>query len=97
MNIEKKTEGTTVTMSLNGWMDAHSAPEFAAELNALDPGTEKLVLDMTGLEYTSSAGIRQIVAAHKKMNGALTLTHVSTEVLDVLHMTGLDKRLHIES
>lgn len=51
---------------------------------------------MEKLEYTSSSGVRQIVAAHKKMNGALTLKNLSPEVLDVLHMTGLDKRLHIE-
>ena len=49
-----------------------------------------LVLD------TSSAGIRQIIAAHKQMNGALTLRNVTPEVLAVLHMTGLDKKLHIE-
>ena len=49
-----------------------------------------LVLD------TSSAGIRQIIAAHKQMNGALTLRNVTPEVLSVLHMTGLDKKLHIE-
>ena len=97
MNIEKRTEGKTVVLSLNGWMDAKSAPEFADELEKLGSDTEKLVLDLTGLEYTSSAGIRQIVAAHKKMNGALTLRKPSAEVLDVLKMTGLDKRLDIES
>lgn len=95
MNIEKKIEGNTVTLSLNGWMDTQSAPEFAEALNGIDADTEALVLDMTGLEYTSSAGVRQIVAAYKKMNGALTLKNLSTEVLDVLKMTGLDKRLNI--
>ena len=96
MNIEKKIEGNTVTLSLNGWMDANSAPEFAGMLSELEPSVEKLVIDLTGLEYTSSAGIRQIVAAHKKMNGALTLKNLTPEVFDVLKMTGLDKRLNIE-
>ena len=96
MNIEKKIEGNTVTLSLNGWMDAKSAPEFAVMLSELEPSAEKLVLDLTGLEYTSSAGIRQIIAAHKKMNGALTLKNLTPEVFDVLKMTGLDKRLNIE-
>ena len=96
MNIEKKIEGNTVTLSLIGWMDTNSAPEFAEALNGIGTDTEELVLDMTKLEYTSSAGIRQIVAAHKKMNGNLTLKNLTAEVLDVLKMTGLDKRLHIE-
>ena len=55
-----------------------------------------LALDLSGLEYVSSAGIRQIVAAHKQMNGELTLRNVSVEVQDVLTMTGIAKKLHIE-
>ena len=70
--------------------------ELSAALDALEPGIEHLVLDLKALEYTSSAGLRQLVAAHKKMNGALTIKNVSVEVMDVLHMAGLDKRLHIE-
>lgn len=37
MNIEKKTEGTTATLSLIGWMDTQSVPEFTAALDELDP------------------------------------------------------------
>ena len=96
MTIEKNISGNTATLALNGWMDTQSVPEFAQALEELDPSAEKLVLDLMGLEYTSSAGVRQIIAAHKKMKGELTLKNVSAEVLDVLHMTGLDKRLNIE-
>lgn len=96
MTIERKVNGNTVELSLNGWMDTQSVPTFEAALKELDPIPEQLVLDLTGLEYTSSAGLRQIVAAHKKMKGAMTLRHVSAEVMDVLRMTGIEKRLHIE-
>ena len=96
MTIEKSLNGNTAVLALNGWMDTHSVPEFTKALEELDPSAEKLVLDLMGLEYTSSAGVRQIIAAHKKMKGELTLKNVSAEVLDVLHMTGLDKRLNIE-
>ena len=48
------------------------------------------------LFYISSAGLRQIVNAYKRMNGALTLRHVSDEIRNVLHMTRLEKRLKIE-
>lgn len=96
MTIEKNISGNTATLALNGWMDTQSVPEFTKALDELDPSAEKLILDLTGLEYTSSAGVRQIIAAHKKMKGELTLKNVSAEVLDVLHMTGLDKRLNIE-
>jgi hypothetical protein len=36
------------------------------------------------------------VAAHKKMNGALTMRHISDEIMGVIKMTGLDKRLKFE-
>lgn len=96
MTIEKKVYGDSAELVLNGWMDTLGAPEFAAAVEELDPGIKSLALDMSGLEYTSSAGMRQLVAAHKRMNGALTLRHVSAEIMDVLRMTGLDRKLHIE-
>jgi anti-anti-sigma regulatory factor len=40
--------------------------------------------------------VRQIVAAHKKMNGEMTMRNVRPEVMDVLTMTGLAKKLHFE-
>ena len=61
----------------------------------LDGGTTDLILDFAELEYISSSGLRQIVAAHKKMNGELTIRSVSPDVMTVLHMAGFDKRLNI--
>lgn len=96
MTVEKQMEGSTAVRYLEGWMDTANAPVLAQALNELDDSVQQLVFDMAKLEYTSSAGIRQIIAAHKQMNGALTLRNVTPEVLAVLHMTGLDKKLHIE-
>lgn len=97
MTVEKTMDGSTAVLRLEGWLDTQNAPVLAEALNGLDDGVEKLVLDMEKLEYISSAGIRQIVTAYKEMNGALTLKNLSTEVASVLHMTGLDKKLSIES
>ena len=97
MTIEKSVQDGVEELRLSGWLDTQSSSDFAQALNDLEDSATSLVLDMSGLEYISSAGIRQIVAAHKKMNGALTLRHVSAEIQDVLRMTGLDKRLNIEA
>ena len=97
MTIEKTMDGSMAVLRLEGWLDTQNAPVLAQALNELDDGVERLVLDMEKLEYISSAGIRQIVTAYKEMNGALTLKNLSTEVASVLHMTGLDKKLSIES
>ena len=93
MIIEKNVQGTTVELKLDGWLDTQSAPMLEEAVNALDGSVADLVLDFSKLEYVSSAGLRQIVAAYKKMNGSMTLRNVSAEVMDVIKMTGLDKRM----
>lgn len=96
MAIAKTVDGTQATLAIDGWLDTQSAPELAAVLDELGDGVEELVLDLAALEYVSSAGIRQIVAAHKKMGGRLVVRNVAPEVLEVFRLTGVDSRLNIE-
>ena len=88
--------GDVYEIALSGWLDTVTAPELGEKLDEIPDSAAELVLDLKELEYTSSAGVRQIVAAHKKMNGNLKLKNVCPEIMDVLMMTGLDKRLNIE-
>ena len=97
MTIEKSMEGARAEWKLSGWLDTQSAPELEAALNELAPEAEALTLDLAEVEYVSSAGLRQLVAAHKKLRGNLTLRNVSGEIRNVIRMTGLDRRLHIEA
>ena len=96
MIIEKTLNGNVAELKLIGWLDTQNAPELEAAIDALEGDVNALVIDMAQLEYISSAGLRQVVAAYKRMNGALTLRHVSDEIRNVLHMTGLEKRMRIE-
>ena len=61
-------------------------------------GGEDLVLDMKGVEYISSAGLRVLLVAQKKMGkiGTLTLTDVCDAVMDIFEMTGFSDILVIE-
>ena len=95
MKIVKKQDGNIMTFSLVGWLDAQAAPDLEAAIDSIPENADKLVFDCSTLEYVSSAGIRQFVAAHKKMNGELTIKGLSPEIMDILKMTGLDKRLNI--
>jgi len=97
MAVQKITNGTEVTLKVDGWLDTQSSPELEKAVAELDGSVETLVFDFEKLEYISSAGLRQIVAAHKKMNGKLTLRHVQPDIMSVLSMAGFDKRLHIEA
>jgi anti-anti-sigma factor len=95
MTIDKTLNGGTAELKISGWLDTQTSPQLGACLDELDGDVTALVLDMSGLEYISSAGLRQIVAAHKKMKGNLTIKNVSAEIMEVFKMTGFDKHLNI--
>lgn len=95
MTIEKTVNGEEAVIKPIGWLDTETSQEFAAVLENLEADVKALTLDLSGLEYTSSAGLRQIVAAHKKMSGNLKLVNVSPEIMQVFKMTGFDKKLDI--
>lgn len=97
MAVQKITKGTEVTLKVDGWLDTQASPELEKAVSELESNVGSLVLDLEKLEYISSAGLRQIVAAHKKMNGKLTLRNVQPDIMSVLSMAGFDKRLHIEA
>lgn len=95
MEIKKTTEGSKAVFAIEGWLDTQTAPELEAALDALDESVDGLEFDFAAVEYISSAGIRQLVAAYKKMGGNLVIRNVSPEVREVLRLTGTDRRLNI--
>ena len=79
-----------------GRIDSMSANDFGAALiEQIDAGNIRLVLDLSGVDYMSSAGLREIVGALKKVkkadgSGDLRLAQPSERVREVLEMSGLD-------
>ena len=53
-------------------------------------------MDLEKLEYISSSGLRQFVAAYKKLRNKLVFRNVSDNIMGILKTTGLDKRLVVE-
>ena len=95
MQITSTISDASTTLALDGWLDTGTAPALATEIESLDPTCKELILDLASLEYISSAGLRVIVAAYKKLSGKLTIVNVSPEVMQVFRMAGFDKRLNI--
>ena len=95
MNINKTINGGAAVLEIDGWLNTQTAPELEETLDSLDGSIKELTIDMSKLEYISSAGLRQIVAAHKKMSGSLTLKNLSPEIMDVFNMAGFSKKLNI--
>lgn len=98
MEIISKTEENKVTMEITGWLDTQTAPQLGEALSNLDESITRLVFDFSKLEYISSAGLRQVVAAYKKMadKDGFKIINASDEVFDVFRLTGFDKKIQIE-
>ena len=98
MTITMKKEGTTLTLALEGRLDTMTAPDLEAELNAEADGAESLHLDFSALEYISSAGLRVLLSAHKRMadKGGMVITGVNDVVGEVFDVTGFSDILTIK-
>lgn len=98
MNINKIQNNTAITLKIDGRLDTTTAPELEKAVNELPEETKDLIFDMTGVEYISSAGLRVLLGAQKKMNkvGTMKLTGVCDSVMEVFEITGFADILVIE-
>ncbi|MBQ3390155.1 MAG: STAS domain-containing protein [Firmicutes bacterium] len=98
MKIEKKAEGSKLTVALEGRLDTTTAPELEEALKGSLDGVDDLTMDFGGLEYISSAGLRILLATQKIMNkqGKMRVTNVNEVVMDVFDVTGFADILTIE-
>ena len=98
MMIEIKKNGEGAVIEIVGRLDATTAPSLDKTINEDISDITNLVLDLKGLEYISSAGLRVILNAQKKMQqkGTMKITNVCEAVMDVFEMTGFADILEIE-
>ncbi len=98
ISITKKFDGETLTLFLTGRLDKLTGPAFDAEFHASIPGFKETVLDVSGLEYLSSAGLRSLITANnqmKKQGGGLTVKNPTPDVMDIFEMTNFGRLLRI--
>ena len=98
MTILKKQDDKTLYLALAGHLDTLSAPQLEAELKSSLDGADSLVLDLEGLDYISSAGLRVLLSAHKRMSGkgGMKVRNVNEVGQEVFSVTGFDDILDIE-
>ena len=97
MTVKKSLNGDTLTLTVDGWLDTLTAPDFRSEVQDLN-GAKNVVLDFGGVDYISSAGLRETVALYRRVaeqGGDFSVCNVKAEVKDVFTMTGFDKKLNI--
>ena len=98
MTIEKNLNGTELTICIVGRLDTTTAPALDKTINEDIGDTKNLILDVKGMEYISSAGLRVILSAQKKMQkiGSMKVINVRDEIMEVFEMTGFADILVIE-
>ena len=98
MTIEIKKNNQETIIEIVGRLDTITAPALDKTINEDIGDTKNLVLDVKGMEYISSAGLRVLLSAQKKMQkiGSMKVTGVCEEVMEVFEMAGFADILVIE-
>ena len=68
MTLQKIANGSQLTVEIEGRLDTSTAPEFESFVNDNIAGVAELIIDMKNLDYISSAGLRVLLSAQKKMS-----------------------------
>ena len=92
MDVKLVNRGTTGEVLLNGRLTSANAPEVEKIFNDVAARFETVVLNLSGLEYTASSGLRIILRLHQNMTkkgGLLQIKDASPMVMEVLEMTGM--------
>ena len=98
MTIEIKRNAGETIIELAGRLDTNNAPVLDKTIKEDLGDVKNLVLNLKGLEYISSAGLRVLLYAQQKMQkiGSMKLTNVCEDVMEVFEMTGFADILMIE-
>ena len=98
MMIEIKKNTNDTTIEIVGRLDTTTAPALDKVINEDIVDTKNLILDFKGLEYISSAGLRVVLSAQKKMQkvGSMKVINVCEAVMEVFEITGFADVLVIE-
>ena len=91
--VEKKQDGIFILIP-KGRLDASTADEFRAKiLQIIEDGTHNIVLDCEGLDYISSAGLRVLLEATKKVKqnqGKIVLCSLQPYIQEIFEVSMFD-------
>ena len=97
MDIKKTAEGDTLVIAVSGRLETITAPQLDAEIQGLPDNVAELLMDISSLEYVSSAGLRVFLVAHKKMKsrgGTMKISGANASVKKVFDITGFSPILN---
>ena len=99
MQIAVNDAGSTATITMVGRLDISGAEAVALPLATLSGSKNALYIDMAGVTFVASIGLRHLVSAAKavgRRGGRLVLLNPTPVVAEVITTSGLTDLLHIE-
>jgi anti-sigma B factor antagonist len=91
MEISVKSIGQVTVVEIAGDIDSNTAPQAQEQILPLAQQAARILLDMSGVEYMSSAGLRMLLSMYRQMsrqNGSMVLVGLSEEIKDTMSVTG---------
>ncbi len=105
MEITHKGLNRVDVLSLAGRLDAATAPQLKQQIDALfDQGRYRIVLDLAGLEYIASPGLRVLIEARKRARdwkitdlegGDVRIANLPPRIKEVFDLTGFTSLFEI--
>lgn len=98
MTITESRDSNKLFLALEGRLDTSTSPDLEKIIKENLDGIEELELDFGNLSYLSSAGLRIILAAQKRMNrqGSMVIHNVNETIMEVFEVTGFADILTIQ-
>jgi anti-anti-sigma factor len=101
MELVEEVHGRVVLVTARGRLDGSTSPAFAARMEKLAATPQpRLVVDFSGIDFVSSAGLRVVLTLLKRVkaaNGVLALCAVQAPVKEVLDVTGFTGMLDVHA
>ncbi len=101
MQLEEKTKSSVYILQPIGRLDKAMMPEFSSRLqHNIQKGTQKILIDFSGLEFMSSSGIRELIEARKEIHnigGEIAFCSVKDQLLELINVVHLEKTFMIFS
>ena len=98
MQFSTRTSNNIHIVAIAGSLDSTTAPEAQKSLDAVLADAKKVLLDFSGLDYISSAGLRVLLGAAKKLRasgGTLGIFGLNQSVREVFEISGFSTILSV--
>ena len=100
LNVEMEKNGDELLITLEGRLNSASSKGLGKQIEAALDGVNRVVLEVSNLEYISSAGLRIIIAIQQRMESIggedVIVRNATPMVLDTLEMTGFGGIINVE-